>query len=142
LHTDDSKDIDVPELTLDVKAKSMLAVDDFTVSQKQGSQFGLVIFYNRLILGVNNLASGSGAAWVEVLDDANGIYHNFWRYWLFHQQRRKALTLSVDFSIQDLRSLDWELKQRFDRRDFLIKKISVEISNDVINVSSVQFYTM
>lgn len=144
IHSKDQIEIGIPEGDdLKVFCKAFSAM---LASQKIGSRFGLQIFYMRT---PTEGGSGSGSpnpltgAWTETLEGIDGIHEKFWKYWLNFQGRRRSIILPVKWSFRELQDLDWTLKERFDRNDYLVKKIKVEIgsSND-ISVSNVELYSM
>lgn len=55
---------------------------------------------------------------------------------------RKIIMLDQDFSYRELQAIDWERKYRFDRSNFLYKKIKVKLSMNDIKISSAEMYSV
>lgn len=124
-------------------------VNGVRVATRFGDKFGFRIFHYDGI--VNNgtysyqACSISSPAFYEPLmtEGASlGIHDAFWKYWLTFKRNRRMVKLKASFPFRMLRSIDWELKRRFDRNNYLIKSIRVRITNQKVSVSDVELYTM
>jgi hypothetical protein len=147
----DSLEIDTPEEELNISCNAFKTGTPPTnpqvlVNEKIGTKHGLSIFYMRY---PSDGGTGVGAAspltgtWVESLGGEDGIYEKFWKYWLYFRQRRRVITLPVTWHFRDLTELNWALKYRFDRNQYMIKKVTVDIGpGNEIGVSEVQLYSM
>lgn len=140
----DQLEIDTPEEEVHVTCRAFTA--PIISSQKIGSKFSLQVFYMRTPTAGGTGAGGANpltGAWVETLGGEDGIYEIFWKYWLYFKGRRRAITLPVSWPFNLLGDLDWSKKLRFDRNNFMVKKIKVDVggSNDV-SVSEVELHSM
>lgn len=66
-----------------------------------------------------------------------GLYEKWWKDWIRYLQRRRLLTLPVDFHLRDF-PVDFTRKVRFDRSSFLIKSISTTLTMTSISESQVE----
>lgn len=87
-------------------------------------------------------ASKDGNGFVETWTGASGLYARRWQYWIYYAMRRRSITVPVSFEYRHLYRIDWELKRRLDRKQFMIKSIDVELTPGGIRVSDVELYTM
>ena len=116
-----------------------------SISRKAGEKFGFRIFYSKG--SVNNGtftyqgASINATAYDERFSGANGLYEKNWKAWLAKRISRRVVNLEVSFPFRTIRSIEYDLKHRFDRKNFLIYSISVQLSMDGIKVSKVKLYT-
>lgn len=118
-------------------------------TQKFAENYDLRIFYDAGIIntGTFNYSSAkiSGTTIYEGLSNfiiLEGIYERFWRYWLLFDTKRKVVTIEVCFPFRSIRHLDWELKRRYDRSNYMIKSIKIRMTSKDFKVTSVQLYTM
>lgn len=167
LSTDESIDIGTPEENISVPCgriqneytqQSTLVIGQppalvtgLLVSAPFGSKFGLRLFHYSGTIEVSpgqwsyHKGSISSAGFYEPLvsdGDDIGLYDAFWKYWLHYQRGRKLVSVKVNYPFRMLRQIDWELKRRFDRNNYLIKSIRVRLSNQKVSVSDVELYTM
>lgn len=118
-------------------------------AQKMSDNFPFRIFYD---LGLQSAgafnyraASINASGWAEKLDNElfkDGIYKTFWKYWLLFEANRRSVKLPVNFYLRQLRHFDWELKRVLDRKYFLVKSIRARVSNNGVEPSDVELYTM
>jgi hypothetical protein len=80
--------------------------------------------------------------WDETMDGENGIYKTFHEYWALYTAGRKVVNSPIQFTLAQLKNFNWELKQRLDRKDYLVKSIDLSISHAGITVENVELYTM
>jgi len=114
--------------------------------QNFSEKFGLRVFYYKGLhdngtftyprAGINAL--NYNEAWAG----GNGLYAERWQYWVYFAMRRRSITLPVAFLYQDLRNFDFELLKRFDRKQFLVKSITMNITSQGVMVSDVELLTM
>jgi hypothetical protein len=71
-----------------------------------------------------------------------GLYEERWKYWTYFAMRRRSVVLPVAFGFSDLRHFDFEALWRFDRKQFMIKSITADVSHAGVRVSEVEMYTM
>lgn len=124
-------------------------VEGVRVSRPFGTESGLRIFhYGGLIAnGVFSYQSSkiSANSIYEALQSAGatqGIYDRFWKYWLMFKKNRRSVTLTANLPFSMLKLIDWELKRRFDRSDFLIKSIKLKLTNKGVLASKIELITM
>lgn len=147
-----------PEITVDSKMGAIAQEFTTTISgdsgsvtgpykrQNFGDKFKLRVFH--YVGLVNNgtftyaKASKDGNGFVETWAGASGLYARLWKYWIYFAMRRRMVPLKVSFEYANLYQLNWELKRRLDRKQFMIKSIDVELTNNGISVSDVELYTM
>lgn len=114
--------------------------------QDFGDKFKLRVFHYVGLINNGTFtyakASKDGNGFVETWTGASGLYARRWKYWIYFAMRRRAVTLPVSFDYTDLYRIDWELKRRLDRKQFMIKSIDVELTPGGIRVSDVELYTM
>jgi len=72
----------------------------------------------------------------------DGIYENFWKYWLLYEGKRKIVSLPMRFEFRNLNRLNFAQKIRVDNVQYLIKKIKVTLTMKGIKESLVELYTM
>lgn len=114
--------------------------------QNFGDKFKLRVFH---YVGLFNngtftyaKASKDGNGFLESWDGASGLYARRYKYWIYFAMRRRMVPVKVSFEYANLYQINWELKRRLDRKQFLIKSIDVELSNNGVSVSDVELYTM
>jgi len=119
------------------------------VSQNWGTGDQLRTFYFKGMVDAGTFdypgADITGTVILESLENSftlEGLYNKFWKYWLHYQRRRKIVKLRISFPLRMLVKFDWELKQRFNRVNYLVKGIDVTITNQGVTVNSVDLYTM
>ncbi len=115
------------------------------VSRKNGDSFGLRVFHYKELVdnGVFEYPGADlhGSATNESLNDFGDLYQTHWQYWLLFESNRLAVKLDVSYPLRRLLQLDWELKRRFDRSNYLIKSIGLTITNRNMKVTQVEVYT-
>lgn len=116
------------------------------VAQKQGDKFDLRIFYYRGIVSNGTFtyaqANVNATLYNEQLSGSNGIYENFWKYWLLYEGKRRIVPLPVRFEFRHLNRLDWARKVRVNQCNYLIKSIKVDLTMQGMKVSEVELATM
>lgn len=119
------------------------------VSRNIDEKFGLRVFHYRGVVdgGAFNYpaASISSDTLYEPLADfvlQQGIYSRFHKYWLLFQRNRRTVQIDSDFPLRKIRNLNWELKYRYDRTNYLIKSIHLTLTNDDMEVNKVELITM
>lgn len=119
------------------------------VSQKNGDKFGLRVFYYQgIVAGPEFDYPAAGVDGDDIYESLTdnisllGIYTTFWKYWLHFEQNRRVVKLDVRFAFRHLNRFDWELKQRFDRLNYIVKSIDVKLTTTGIEVSDVELLTM
>jgi hypothetical protein len=116
------------------------------VNQPQTQQYGIRFFHYTGLVD-NGLfsypsASINGPTWVERLDDANGIFKNFYEYWARFEAARKVINVPIEFTLAQLKDFDWQLRRRLDRKDYLVKSIEIRLTHQCVEVDNVELYTM
>lgn len=147
-----------PEETIEVKLGGLQqevtttiagALGDVTgvnKSQPINTKFGLRFFYYDGLIDngtfIYPAAGKDSPNYTEQFAGADGLYENFFKYWLKARLNRRTVPLPVNFELVDLLALDWEHLHRFDRKQYLIKSIKVDVSTSGIGVSDVELITM
>ncbi len=118
-------------------------------SRKNGDRFGLRVFH---YLGmVDNgvfsypAADISPPGFAEGINDfivLQGVYNRYWKYWLYFKSRRQLVKIKIDFPLRMIINFDWQIKRRFDRSNFIVKSMKVRMTNQRLDVTEVQLYTM
>jgi hypothetical protein len=67
----------------------------------------------------------------------DGMAENWWKFYLRFLKRRRRVSIKCDFQLGDLINIDWELKRRFDRVNYLIESIDVKLTPQGIPQSNV-----
>jgi hypothetical protein len=150
--------VGIPQKPIDIKCgrlhrEQTLMINDglvrgVYVSQGNAQKFGLRIF-NKMGT-VNNGAYSYEAAHISGIDYegladfifAQGIYSRYWKYWLHFEMNRLLVEVKVGFPFRRLLRFDWGLKRRFNRTNYLIKSIDVELTNQKMKVVSTELITM
>lgn len=112
------------------------------VSRKSGTKFGLRVFHYAGLIDAGSfsyaVATISGPGFNEILP---GLYGTFYKYWLRSSLNRRIIKINVGYKLRHLLLYDWELKRRFDRSNFIVKSISVKMTNRRLSISDVELYT-
>jgi hypothetical protein len=115
------------------------------VSKKQNSKTPFRIFY---YLGdvdngtfVYQGASINATGYDEKFSGINGLYEKNYKAWLKKRMDRQVINLDVDFPFRTLREIPWAVKHRYDRSNFLIYSISVQLTMKRVMISKVKLYT-
>jgi len=90
-------------------------------------------------------ASIHGANFKESLadvDSVDGIHSHHYKYWLFFKKNWRAITITVDWPLRMLMNFDWEIKRRFDRSNYIVNSIKIRMTNQSVEASEVELYTM
>lgn len=114
-------------------------------TQKMRSSFGLRLLYDlgELTNGITYRGGSANAStYNENWSGANNLHDKFWKYWLLFVKNRRVVTLPANLIVRDLQELDWEEKVFFDRKPFMIKKISIPVSTVRIEECEVELYSM
>lgn len=115
------------------------------LKRKAAAKTGFRIFYSLGEVDNGNFtyqgASINATAYDEKFTGVNGLYEKNWKSWLAKRISRRVLNLEVDFPFRTIRALEWDTKHRFDRKNFLIYSISVQLSMTGVKVSRVKLYT-
>lgn len=115
-------------------------------SQPMTNKFPLRVFYYKGLIDNGTFtypkASADAFNYDERFDGVGGLYAHRWKYWLYFAMRRRAITLPVAFFYSQLQYFDWEILQRLDRKQFIVKSISADVTNSGIMVSEVELWTM
>lgn len=116
------------------------------VSRKHKAAFGFRIFHYAGLVDNGTYeyqaASINANAFNEVMIGVDGLYANFWTYWLYFESRRRLIRINTDYPFRLLRAYEFEQKRRYNRINYLVKSVSFKIQNDRVSVSDVQLYTM
>ena len=118
------------------------------VSRKWGERFGFRIFHYHGIEDNGEFeyqkADIHGSIIIEQLSTfiVVGLYDTFFKYWLHFRAKRKGIKLKVDWPFRLLRNFKWDEKKRFNRSNYFVKAIDVEITNQRVKVKSVELKTM
>lgn len=117
------------------------------VSREDRASFKLRIFHYKGL--VNNgvfsypAADVNGVTMKHDLTEAEpSLYSLYWKYWLLFQRDRRSINIETELSLDDLLNTNWEQKKRFDRNDYLVKSMEVQLTNSDIKVTQLQLYTM
>jgi hypothetical protein len=115
------------------------------IRKKIGSKFTFRIFYYLGDVDNGNFvyqgASVNASGYDEKFDGVNGLYEKNWKSWLHKRINRQVLTIDVDFPFRILREVEWDVKSRFDRSNFIIYSISVQLTMKRVTISRVKLYT-
>jgi hypothetical protein len=65
-----------------------------------------------------------------------------WPIWNSMMNRCISIKVDMILNLIDIRNIDWELKRRFDRTNYLIKSLDVQISNSGVRVTQAELYTL
>lgn len=87
-------------------------------------------------------ASINAANYNEVYSGLNGLYEKFWHRWLQYEMNRRGVKINIAYPFRDLIDLDWELKRRFDRNNYLIKSLDFSMEPTGITICKAELYTM
>lgn len=142
----DQYDVDVVEQSIKTDMASLRTstivngFEGILVSQKKSDKFALRVFYYKGLVSNGFLsldypqALPDAEAYLDQYDDGAlpGLYSTCWKYWLNQRIRRKAATLLVSFELADLMNLDMDVKQRYDRNDYFIFSLDVDLTNKAI----------
>lgn len=114
------------------------------VLQPFGEEFSLRIFNYRGIVST----APYDHPWAHIHGigndtyDIERIYNTHWKYWLRTMAARKIIKIKAELPFRMLRAIEWEKKYRYDRSNYMIKSIDVELSNEKVGVSDVELYSM
>jgi hypothetical protein len=111
------------------------------VSQLNGADVALRIFHYTGIVdkGVYKYASASISA--GAMDETlSGIYNSNYKIWLFHLLRRLNVHIEATFELVDILKIDWELKRRFDRSNYILKAIDFTLTTRGLTKCLVEIY--
>jgi hypothetical protein len=118
-------------------------IDELVISgpltkRKNGEKFGLRLF------NYAGIVSGKPGATIQgsYSEDITTIRNNFHTYWLMFSANRRQVMLSVDWELRHLIEFDWELKRRFDRKDFWVKSIKFRLTQSKVSSSEVELMTL
>lgn len=117
------------------------------VSRKNNEQrFGLRVFH---FLGMKDngvftyqAADINGTDFNENLSGSNGLYARYFKYWLNFKKDWRLITLTLSWPLRKLLRFDYEMKQRFDRSNYIVSTIKLKVTNKSVQASEVQLYTM
>lgn len=141
-------DVGTPELTIKSSASGLSAdvlkndwggIKGPTKSHPVKNDFKLRIFYYKGIVQTTDLnytypsASVNAAGYDEKWAGTNGLYNKVWLRWAQQRIRRKSIELTINYELADLMALDMELKKRYDRNDYFIYSLEVEMTMKRIN---------
>lgn len=113
-------------------------VDAPVIKQPKGDKFPFRVFYYKGIATSDGpiydfdypKASINALNYTETFAGASGIYETKYKRWVQAILNRRACIQTWSIPYRRIIDLDWELKRRFDRNDFLIK--SLEFSLDSV----------
>lgn len=78
----------------------------------------------------------------STFDGINGLAEKRWKNYLRFLLKRKLVSIRCDLDIPHINRLDWELKRRFDRSNYLYDTIKVTLTNRRIKQASVDIWTV
>lgn len=160
---DDSFDIGTPEKTFPTDLSS---IQSFTTRATPGgnvqapfvihpkaSDFEFRVFYYKGLFDNGTVsypkAHIHAVNFNDRFDDTNlgtgigtSLYEYFWKRWIAYTLRRKSVKLDIDFPLGELLDIDWELKRRFDRNNYLIKSLDFSFTPTRLTVCNAELYTM
>jgi hypothetical protein len=126
-----------------------VAVTGPRVSRKTGDKFGLRIFHYKGIVSGSAFnypgADINGTIIYEALNDfilQQGIYTRFHQYWLLFEKNRRLVNVEMNLPFRSIINIEWDLKKRYNRSNFLLKSIDVKLTNTGMRVSNVELITM
>jgi hypothetical protein len=109
--------------------------------QKGGSKYTLRIFYAAGMVdgGASEYYGGSNTngEFTETFDGVDGIYVNEYQEYIRALIKMKEVEVETAFPYRLLHHMDYELRRRYDRSDFLIKEVTVNLTNKGLSVSKV-----
>jgi hypothetical protein len=139
--------VGVPEKDMIVKCGRLHKMTSFyhrsliEVSQPFKTDFGIRVFSYRGILPSNSNSLAHPWAHIDGVGndtfDIERIHDTFWKYWLRADLSRRLVKIDAAFQFRFIKAINWELKYRFDRVNYMIKSIQMKLSNKGMRVSEV-----
>jgi hypothetical protein len=126
-----------------------VAVTGPRVSRKNGDKFGMRIFHYKGIVSGSAFdypgADINGTIIYEPLNNfilQEGIYSRFHQYWLLFEKNRRLVNVEMNLPFRSIINIEWDVKKRYNRSNFLLKSIDVKLTNTGMRVSNVELITM
>lgn len=77
----------------------------------------------------------------EKFTGATGIYEKLYKRWIAAVLNRRVVAQSWTIPYRKILDLDWEIKRRFDRNDYLIKSLEFTMQSNRMTAVRVELYT-